>query len=1584
MRKNYLLLWSLGLLLFAVCTQAHAGKGNPDVKKPDRVRKEKPVRMNPAKVRKNGVMPVHRTARNPLAKAYQPKKMYGYLVYDDTLYDLSLCHFNLNDLSTIHVIDMGVEYYPDLACGAYGNGLYYYYGCDDGGYANFFASVDLETNERTILNDYELQDYFIVYDMTFDYSTNTFYAIVSTDDGDTLALVTVNAATGSLETVADLDDYYVALAATYEGRLYAITLSGDLYAIDKTDGTAEWVLETGFSSDYLCNQSMDFDHTDGSLYWNSYLYHDDGEYYESALVRINLKEETVENLGVVGDNAQLCGLYIPFVRNSLDAPSVATEVMLVPDADGGNSAVLSWKNPETTLNEDPLAGLTKVEIYRNDALVKTFDRPEAGAMASFEDKEVPTGLYTYKIVAFNTAGDGVPVTATAFVGHDVPAAVSLLTLVKEGDRTAKLSWEAPTAGMNGGWIDTSSLVYRITRYPDGREVTSDFPDTEYLDGSLTSLNNYFYTVEASTADGKGGVAESGKVLIGTALSLPYQASLNREEALQWTIVDVNGDGKSWDFDTLLAEFFFRDDRPGAYYFGAEEGADEWLISSPVALEGSKSYRVSLDAQVSTKGEVAVFEITLGKGTDVAAHRVVTTFRVTDNFNPEEKVVSVVGPQDGDYRIGVHLKTTDRSKLRIVRFEVDRCVASYLSGAVTSEQQPLDNVLVRVKGQDGRVAANARTDAKGAYALPYIEQGTWLLSATLPGYEPLEQELIVGEPEIRTVNLELVKADEIALGGVVKNEMELPLAAVSVVLRGDLTYQAATKEDGTFGIPRVAAGTYTLVVYKNGYEQYTAELDLTADKILNAIVLKHKVLPPSEVNAGIDYARLTVNWKEPVDFRTFRYDNGKQIRDFGLNGGTYYGIAGSVYRQPAKLTAASWYTIEDGYDDHDYVNLFIFDLDASGEPTNRLLFKVDGIKNENGSWTTYAFEEPVDCPNGFVVALSVDGGYLALGATDADEDYPFVPQTQCSSRDYETEAFYYLEELDYRNNFMIRAEGIPTGAPLSHLSRMIGPDGQPVKTHVEGNGLYSRQIEPYPVVTSCQTAVSIPVYPAYNVYRLKEGEEEQTGKWTLLTPQPLAAFAFADESWNTLPQGYYKYAVQAVYTGNRLSGMALSEEVGKEVWTQVDVRVTTNVDGASVEGATVRLAGDRDTYTESADASGKVAFSHILKGKYRLSAGLRGCGEFTQDVDYSTDAAYTADVRLSEELAQPRALRIARTDGERTYRLSWNEFTIKDDFENHPDFAINSPGTVGWSYIDGDGSVTKGFKDGSTGEWYEFENMFAPMAFIVFNPSAVEPSMESDFKAHSGRKFLACMGGETANDDYLISPELGGSDSFEFSFFALSYDGKDRMEAGYSFGGTDTGDFVWSSGVVEVNAAKEWKEYSYEIPAGVRRVAVRCVSADPVIFMIDDVCLTTQPASSAASEGLGAHEYEIYLDGKKVAAQRTISYDFAGVPEGKHTAGVKSVYRSGASGVSTVDFEVTSARIEDETAEEVLLYPNPVKEHLYVNGEVERIEIYGLNGVLLGNYDHPVRISLGHLDDGVYTARIVTQDGTRVKKIVIRK
>ncbi len=120
-------------------------------------------------------------------------------------------------------------------------------------------------------------------------------------------------------------------------------------------------------------------------------------------------------------------------------------------------------------------------------------------------------------------------------------------------------------------------------------------------------------------------------------------------------------------------------------------------------------------------------------------------------------------------------------------------------------------------------------------------------------------------------------------------------------------------------------------------------------------------------------------------------------------------------------------------------------------------------------------------------------------------------------------------------------------------------------------------------------------------------------------------------------------------------------------------------------------------------------------------------------------------------------------------LTWNgsqnphEILIFDDVEGHEYSAINSQGTVGWNYIDGNNLPTGTFST------LNFLNEGDTMAFIVLDDELIVGIGINNPTAHSGHRYFACpFYQNNHNDDWLVSPELDFSEAFTFSFFARSF------------------------------------------------------------------------------------------------------------------------------------------------------------------------------------------------------------------------
>lgn len=192
--------------------------------------------------------------------------------------------------------------------------------------------------------------------------------------------------------------------------------------------------------------------------------------------------------------------------------------------------------------------------------------------------------------------------------------------------------------------------------------------------------------------------------------------------------------------------------------------------------------------------------------------------------------------------------------------------------------------------------------------------------------------------------------------------------------------------------------------------------------------------------------------------------------------------------------------------------------------------------------------------------------------------------------------------------------------------------------------------------------------------------------------------------------------------------------------------------------------------------------------------------------------------------------------------------LQEDFEGFNDFELDlSP----WMNIDEDGAETYGI------EGYTFPGMYDSMAFIVFNPGMVTPSMTNDpaIQPHSGDKFAACFSSipPPYNDDWLISPQVTLGTNSELNLWVKSYTdewGLERYNIGISTTDGSPGSFTIISGPSPLLApATAWQEKTFDISdydGQAVYIGIQCVSQDAFIFMVDDVEIRWDDAATGAT------------------------------------------------------------------------------------------------------------------------------------------
>ena len=252
--------------------------------------------------------------------------LYGHVLTDIATYDgyywarlYATDPANPDVLAYTEYIIYAEEYY---------NGKLYAFGYDPAiwdGASWFMFIMDPKTMviEEQILMD---ESFPFVYDMTYDYTTSTMYAVAGPSENAS-DLFVVNMETGELTLLMETAEFFMSIAAGPDGKLYAIENSveglmgyddwgweiygytnAQLYTIDPIAKEITLVGDTGIKCNMIASMTYDYD-TD-MLYWTPIFR--DGFYGAMTGVLCMIDPATANgySLGMVGiSGAQISGLY---------------------------------------------------------------------------------------------------------------------------------------------------------------------------------------------------------------------------------------------------------------------------------------------------------------------------------------------------------------------------------------------------------------------------------------------------------------------------------------------------------------------------------------------------------------------------------------------------------------------------------------------------------------------------------------------------------------------------------------------------------------------------------------------------------------------------------------------------------------------------------------------------------------------------------------------------------------------------------------------------------------------------------------------------------------------------------------------------------------------------------------------------------------------------------------------------------------------------------------------------------------------------------------------------------------------------
>lgn len=588
-------------------------------------------------------------------------------------------------------------------------------------------------------------------------------------------------------------------------------------------------------------------------------------------------------------NVQQIDGYVPVqnlgaIKNPL-APEAPIGFTVVPGIEGALQATLSWTNPNTSINGDPLTELTSIKIYRNGELIHSIPNPLIGNPALYIDNTIPqSDIYTYEIIGENTSGIGNGASSVQFIGIDYPGAPQNLLLSNIDDH-GHLSWEAPVPNVHGGYFIPGEISYSIVRFPGAVDIASGITATEFTDITIDSSGFYYYTVEALNTLGFGSIDTSNSVMIGYSFT---------------GIIPI-GFGEDLGYNTPF-NFYYRNSLSQSIYYAEELGFTNNTIHgilyrtnffSNLGMKPVKIWMASTSQTDLSSGFIPYNEFTLVFEGDVifpsGENQIFIPFPIPFIFASQNLVIMTQRPYEAGYYTNDELfyfsttpnhpgrtryaasdntvidpeNPTISSTLSDIHPDIriySFCDMVDLHGTVTDGTTPLADVKLVIDYGGSPVYSNEN----GEYTFFFAAAGYLKITASKPGYSTVSEYISLHCGDEGILDFELTALPDITVQGTVTGSgaPQIGLSGANITLSGNSgSYSGISTENGSFSINGVLVNnTYQLSVEKEGYLPFLTSITVeTANVMLGTIILNENLLPVEDVIASESETNVEVSW-----------------------------------------------------------------------------------------------------------------------------------------------------------------------------------------------------------------------------------------------------------------------------------------------------------------------------------------------------------------------------------------------------------------------------------------------------------------------------------------------------------------------------------------------------------------------------------------------------------------------------------------------------------------------------------------------------------------------------------------------------
>lgn len=213
---------------------------------------------------------------------------------------------------------------------------------------------------------------------------------------------------------------------------------------------------------------------------------------------------------------------------SIDAPGTVSDIQVVPDPAGELFATISFTAPDKNFDgTSALKSLTRIDVTRDGEVIKSFENPAIGAEISFKDVVEKEGGYSYGFTAYNEAGHGQTVNASAYIGINYPGAPeNVFGCETDKIGEVKITWNPPTKDANDYPLNPDLITYTVVEITatDYIELATGLKDTSFTFQAVspdTPQTVKQYGVFSVSPKGEGYGAATGVVIVGAPDKTPY-------------------------------------------------------------------------------------------------------------------------------------------------------------------------------------------------------------------------------------------------------------------------------------------------------------------------------------------------------------------------------------------------------------------------------------------------------------------------------------------------------------------------------------------------------------------------------------------------------------------------------------------------------------------------------------------------------------------------------------------------------------------------------------------------------------------------------------------------------------------------------------------------------------------------------------------------------------------------------------------------------------------------------------------------------------------------------------------------------